>query len=141
MEWRRNEFSISTDRTRLDVELVIDYLQNISYWAKGRDRAVIERGIRHSENFGVYRGDRQVGFARVVTDYATFAYLCDVFIVPSEQGHGLGKWLMGCVTSHPDLQGLRTWYLKTRDAHGLYKQYGFTELQDPSRSMERPNRP
>lgn len=138
MEWHRNEFIISTDRARLDVDTIADYLQNTSYWAKGRERSVIERSIQHSESFGVYRDNQQVGFARVVTDYATFAWLCDVFILPSEQGRGLGKWLMECVLAHPDLQGLRFWYLRTRDAHGLYKQYGFTELKDPTRSMERP---
>lgn len=140
MEWQRNEYTISTDRARLDVDAVADYLQNTAYWAQGRDRAIIERSIQHSETFGVYRGPQQVGFARVVTDYATFAWLCDVFILPSEQGRGLGKWLMECIVSHPDLQGLRSWYLRTRDAHGLYKQYGFTELKNPSRNMERPGR-
>lgn len=140
MDWHRSEYTISTDPTRLNVDTIADFLQNTSYWAKGRARSVIERSIRHSENFAVLRGDQQVGFARVVTDYATFAWLCDVFILPSEQGHGLGKWLMECVLAHPDLQGLRIWYLRTRDAHGLYKQFGFTELQDLNSSMERRGR-
>ncbi len=143
MEWQRDEYTISTDRARLDMELVVSYLQNEAYWAKGRAREVILRSIEHSENFGVYRsvpkgGSVQVGLARVVTDYATFAYVCDVFIVPTERGKGLGKWLIECMLAHPGLQGLRWWYLRTRDAHGLYKQFGFRALQEPERSMERP---
>ncbi len=136
-EWTNGEYAISTDRARIDLEVVKNYLQNDAYWAKGRASEIIERSIQHSENFGVYRGVQQVGFARVVTDYATFAYLCDVFILPSEQGHGLGKWLMETLLAHPALQGLR-WYLLTRDAHDLYKQFGFRELQNPEGSMERP---
>jgi GNAT superfamily N-acetyltransferase len=137
MEWHRDPYTISTDPARLDVRVILNYLQNESYWARGRPREVIERSLRHSENFGVYRDGAQVGFARVVTDYATFAYLCDVFILPHEQGHGLGKWLMETILSHPQLQAFRLWYLKTRDAHAFYQQFGFTPLADPSRSMER----
>lgn len=138
MQWHREPFTIDTDRARLDQTLIINYLQTEAYWALGRLTEVIERSIQNSENFGVYRDNVQVGFARVVTDYATFAYVCDVFVLPSERGSGLGKWLMETMISHPGLQGLRWWYLRTRDAHGLYKQFGFRELQDPSRSMERP---
>ena len=137
-ETRRDEYVISTDPARLDREVIFDYLHNTAYWAMGRPREVIEKSIAHSENFGVYRGDALVGYARVITDYATFAYLCDVFILPQEQGHGLGKWLMATILAHPELQGLRYWYLRTRDAHDLSKQFGFTELRDPPRSMERP---
>lgn len=137
-EQHRDDYTISTDPARLDLDVIDDYLRNTAYWAKGRPRAVIEKSIAHSENFGVYRGDALVGYARVITDYATFAYLCDVFILPHEQGHGLGKWLLETILAHPELQGLRYWYLRTRDAHGLYKQFGFTELRDPPRSMERP---
>lgn len=137
MQWHRHEFTIDTDRARLDIEMIVDYLQNHAYWAVGRSRAVIERSIEHSENFGVYQADRQVGFTRVVTDYATFGYVCDVFVLEAARGHGLGKWMMECMLSHPDMQGFRWWYLRTRDAHGLYKQFGFTELQEPLRSMER----
>ncbi|TAH51399.1 MAG: N-acetyltransferase [Chloroflexota bacterium] len=136
-EWQRNEYTISTDRERIDFETVFRYLHNEAYWAKGRAREVVERSIEHSENFGVYRGAAQIGFARVITDYSIFAYLCDVFILPTEQGKGLGKWLVETILSHPELQELRTWYLRTRDAHGLYKQFGFTALHDPTRSMER----
>lgn len=138
MEWRRDEYLISTERERIDLPAVVDYLQNEAYWAKGRSREVITRSIEHSENFGVYRGAALVGFGRAVTDYATFAYVCDVFILPRERGKGLGKWLMECMLAHPELQGLRWWYLRTRDAHGLYLQVGFRALEDPTRSMERP---
>jgi GNAT superfamily N-acetyltransferase len=112
-----------------------------SYWAQGRTRDVIERSIEHSLCFSLYAGDRQIGFARVVTDRATFAYLCDVFIDESHRGQGLGKWLMSAVMNHPDLQGLRRWTLATRDAHGLYKQFGWTALKNPGRWMELYNPP
>jgi GNAT superfamily N-acetyltransferase len=137
-ESHRDEYTISTDPTRLDRDVIFNYLNRDAYWARGRPRAVIEKSIAHSENFGVYKNAAQVGFARVITDYATFAYLCDVFILPEHQGHGLGKWLLETILAHPELQGLRLWYLRTRDAHGLYRQFGFTELRDPTRSMERP---
>jgi len=142
-EWHRDNYTISTDRTRLDMEMLVRFLHDEAYWAKGRSREVIERSIAHSENFGVYckqedGTEEQVGFARLVTDYATFGYLCDVFILPSERGHGLGKWLMQCILVHPELQGFKWWYLRTRDAHGLYKQFGFRPLAEPDRSMERP---
>jgi GNAT superfamily N-acetyltransferase len=136
--WQQGEYTISTDRARLDRALIFDYLHNTAYWAQGRPREVVERSIEHSENFGLYHGSQQVGYARVVTDYATFGYVCDVFVLPAEQGHGLGKWLIATMLSHPELQGFRWWYLRTRDAHGLYRQHGFRELHDPARSMERP---
>ena len=98
---------------------------------------MFERALAGSIVFGIYQGDNQVGLARVVSDRATFAWVCDVFVLESHRGHGLGKWLMECMVSHPELQGLRRWMLGTRDAHGLYKQYGFTELHDPGRFMER----
>ena len=98
---------------------------------------MIEKSIRFSLNFGVYDGNRQVGFARVITDYATFAYLCDVFIHEEYRGHALGKWLMESILAHPNVQGLRRWSLATRDAHGLYKQFGFAELSNPASWMEK----
>ena len=107
MQWQRDNYTIDTDRARLDQPFIINFLQNDAYWAVGRLTEVIERSIQHSENFGVYRENQQVRFARVVTDYATFAYLCDVFILPSERGNGLGKWLMETIISHPGLQGLQ----------------------------------
>lgn len=136
-EWHRGEYTLSTDPARLDRQMIYEFLRDQAYWAQGRPREVILRSIENSENFGVYRDGAQVAFARIVTDYATFAYLCDVFVLPVARGQGLGKWMMACMLEHPGLQGLKLWYLKTRDAHGLYRQFGFHELEDPSRSMER----
>jgi GNAT superfamily N-acetyltransferase len=133
-EWRREEFTISTDPARLDLGVVHGYLTR-SYWAAGIPLEVVRRSIGQSLNFGLYRGDRQVGFARVVTDRATFAWLCDVFVLEEEQGQGLGKWLVQTVLSHPELQGLRRWILATRDAHGLYARNGFVPLPRPERWM------
>lgn len=135
-ERQRDHFTISTDPTKLDHAVIYDYLHNHAYWSLGRTRETIEKSLRHSLVFGVYDGVAQVGMARIISDYAVFAYLCDVFILPTHQGHGLGKWLMECVRAHPDLQGLRRWTLATRDAHGLYRQYGFSELSAPERWME-----
>ena len=136
LEVHQNGFTISTDPARLQLEVIVAALGD-SYWANQRPQHLIERSLEHSLCFGVYHGVDQVGLARVVTDYTTFAYLCDVFILPSERGHGLGKWLMQTVMNHPELQGLRRWMLATRDAHGLYAQYGFTALPAPDRWMER----
>ena len=136
MEFKKDKFTISDDVSRLNIDAICDFLSR-AYWADKRPRRLIERSIKHSLNFGVYDGERQIGFARVVTDHATFAYLCDVFIHEEYRGHSLGKWMMECVMTHPDLQGLRRWSLATRDAHGLYQQFGFTELSDPSLWMEK----
>jgi N-acetylglutamate synthase-like GNAT family acetyltransferase len=127
-EWRKGEYTISDDPSRLDLDVVHGFLSGESYWARGRSRERVERAVEHSLPFGVYRADgRQVGFARVVTDRATFAWLADVFILPEERGRGLSKWLVECVLAHPELQGLRRWLLATRDAQELYRRYGFTE--------------
>jgi GNAT superfamily N-acetyltransferase len=136
-EWQQGEYFISTDDTRLDLALIHDFSSQRSYWARGRARAAIERSIANSLAFGIYRADRQVGFARVITDYATFAYLADVFILEAERGRGLGKWLLATIVQHPELQGLRRWLLATQDAHGLYRQYGFSELKQTDLWMER----
>lgn len=136
MEYKKDIFTISDDPARLDIDAICDFLSR-AYWAQNRPRDLIERSIQYSLNFGVYDGDRQIGFARVVTDHAIFAYLCDVFIHEDYRGKGLGKWMIDCVLDHPELQGLRRWCLLTRDAHGLYKQVGFTELNDPARWMEK----
>ena len=130
-EWRRGPHTISTDRARLDIEAVHDYLANHSYWALGRSLEVVRRSVEHSLCFGLYEGERQVGFARAVTDYATFAYLADVYVLEEARGRGLGKWLVSTVLAHPDLQGLRRWLLATRDAHELYRPFGFRELERP----------
>jgi len=136
---RVDEVEISTDRSRLDVGYIHRYLSEQSYWAQGRSRAVVEKSIANSLCFGVYAGEQQVGFARVVTDYATFAWLCDVFIDATYQGQGLGKRLIEAVVAHPELQGLRNFILATRDAHELYRRYGgFDALASPANWMARP---
>ena len=135
-EYRRGEFLISTSRERLDLDVVHGFLTN-SYWVKGIPREVVARSIEHSLCFGIYDGDgAQVGFARVISDFATIAYIGDVFVLETQRGRGLGKWLMECITRHPALQNLRRWILTTRDAHGLYSQFGFTPLKTPERYME-----
>ncbi len=134
-EHRKGEFVISTDDKRLNLDLIHGFLTEC-YWAKGIPREVVARSIENSLCFGVYRDGRQVGFARVISDYATYAYIGDVFVLESHRGRGLGKWLMECIMQHPRLQGLRRWSLVTRDAHGLYMQFGFTPLKAPERYME-----
>jgi GNAT superfamily N-acetyltransferase len=133
--WAKGEFQISTDPARIDLRAVHDFLTN-SYWARGIPLETVQRSIENSLCFGIYHGDRQIGFARVITDRATFAYLADVFVLPDYRGHGLSKWLMECIIAHPDLQGLRRWMLATQDAHELYAQYGFSSLKAPERWME-----
>jgi GNAT superfamily N-acetyltransferase len=135
--WQRGDYEISTDPARVDLDLTHRFLSEEAYWSPGVARGVVERAIGNSIVFGVYRGNAQVGFARVVSDKATFAWVCDVFVLSEHRGHGLGKWLMECIAAHPDLQGLRRWLLATRDAHGLYAQYGYRELEDPARFMIR----
>ena len=137
--WQRGEYTISTDPSRLDIDLIHDFISNHSYWGSGRSRDVVLRSIENSMAFGVYHRDRQVGFARIVTDYATFAWVADVFVVPEHRGRGLSKWLMEVIVAHPKLQGFRRWVLATKDAHGVYKKFGFTELRRPERWMERPD--
>ena len=132
-----NTFYISTDKSQLDVDTILDYLSNHSYWAKGRSRETIEKSVENSLCFGVYDlANKQVGFARIVTDYAIFAWLMDVFILPDYQGKGLGKLLMSEIMGHKDLQGLKRWGLGTNDAHGLYEKFGFTQLSKPQNMME-----
>lgn len=128
------EFEISTDVTRLDIALIHDFLSR-SYWAQGRRRTVVERAIRNSLCFGVYRQEHQVAFARVVTDRAVFAYLMDVFVLTEYRGRGISKALMRTILDHPDLQNLRVFLLATRDAHGLYERFGFRSLDDVGRFM------
>lgn len=138
IERRRDDgFTVSTEPALLNLDVIHAFLTG-SYWAQGIPREIVARSIEHSLNFGVYDPARaQVGFARVISDYATFAYLGDVFILEPYRGLGLSKFLMECITSHPALEGLRRSILLTRDAHGLYAQYGFTGLEDPTRYMER----
>jgi GNAT superfamily N-acetyltransferase len=135
--WRRGRFAISTDRARLDLDMLHDFISRESYWGLGRSRAVVERSIANSLPFGLYKDERQIGFARVVTDYATFAWLADVFVLAEFRGQGLAKWLVEVIVAHPELQNFRRWLLATRDAHELYRRFGFTELAQPDRWMER----
>ncbi len=138
-EWQRGAYTISADRARLDLALIKRFISEESYWGQGRSLEVIQRSIENSLPFGVYEGARQVGFARVVTDYATFAWVADVFIVEEDRGRGLSKWLMEVILSHRNLQGFRRWVLATKDAHELYRRFGFIELKRPERWMERPD--
>jgi GNAT superfamily N-acetyltransferase len=137
-EWRRGEYVISTDPSRLDLDAVHGFLQR-SYWASERPLETLKRAVEGSLNFGLYHGEerRQVGFARVVTDFATFAWLCDVFIDEAHRGQGLGVWLVETVVEHPELRCLRLWMLGTRDAHGLYEKIGFTPLSAPEKWMQK----
>ena len=136
VEHRRGEFLISTDPARLDLDVIHGFLTNC-YWAKGIPRDLVARSIEHSLCFGIYDGNgAQVGFARVITDFATIAYLGDVFVLESHRGRGLSKWMMECITRHRALQGLRRWILLTQDAHSLYSQFGFTPLKAADRYME-----
>jgi GNAT superfamily N-acetyltransferase len=133
----RDHFVISTDSARLQVDIIHKFLSEESYWANRRTLEQTQRAIENSICFGVYDVNKQIGFARVVTDRATFAYLGDVFILDEYRGLGLGKWLMETIISHPELQGLRRWVLATRDAHDLYSKYGFDQLRFPGRWMEK----
>jgi GNAT superfamily N-acetyltransferase len=131
----RGEYAISTDKGLLDVSLVHEFLSR-SYWSPGIPRAVVERGIAHSLCFGIYRDGAQVGFARVITDRASFAYLADVFVVEAHRSKGLGKWLIQTILEHEELRAMRRFMLATRDAHSLYEQFGFRAVADPARLME-----
>lgn len=150
--WHRDHYLISTDRANLNIALIHDYLSNQSYWATGRTIEVVRLSIENSLCFGLYQtspegspegdlqgNDAQIGFARVVTDYATFAWLADVFVLEAHRGRGLGKWLIEVIIAHPDLQEFRRWVLATKDAHELYRRVGFRELHRPERWMERPD--
>ncbi len=137
-ECRREQFLISTDKGRPNLQMIFEFLAHRSYWAQGRTRAVISRSIANSLCFGVYDEDQQVGFARVVTDYATFGWVCDLFILESYRKHSLGKWLVQALISHPGLTTIRRLLLATKDAHELYRKYGgFEPLPEPERWMTR----
>jgi GNAT superfamily N-acetyltransferase len=132
-EARKDEYLISTDPSLLHVNVIHHYLSKESYWAKNIPRHVVERSISNSLCFGLYEKDQQIGFARLVTDKATFAYLADVFVLEEYRGKNLAKWLMETIQAHPELQGLRRWMLGTRDAHSLYEQFGWTVLDEDTR--------
>jgi GNAT superfamily N-acetyltransferase len=129
-------FIISIDKGLLDFDVIYKYLNEDSYWAKGLPQERFRKAIANSMCFGIYKDNEQAGFARVITDTATFAYICDVFVLPDYRGEGLSKWLMQTIMQHPDLQGLRRWSLATLDAHGLYAQFGFTPLTRVENWME-----
>lgn len=135
IETQHGQFTISTDPNRLDVDAICEFLKR-AYWANTRPRERTERAIKNSLVFGVYDGEKQIGMARVVSDFSIFAYLCDVFIDEDYRAHGLGKWLIETIMEHPDLKEMRRWVLVTSDAHGLYKQYGFTNIEDPEHWMQ-----
>jgi GNAT superfamily N-acetyltransferase len=140
VEHRQREFVISTDKSRLDIGVIHEFLSKSAYWAIGRPLDVVKASIEHSLCFGVYDQDSQIGFARVITDYSTFAWLCDVFILDSHRNLGLGKWLVECIIAHPQLQNIRRILLATKDAHELYRRWGgFENLQSPERWMEKFN--
>ncbi len=136
MQWKKNDYLISTDKSKIDVNAVHHFLSR-SYWAEGIPIETVKRSITNSLCFGVYHNEETVGFARVISDFATFAYLADVFILPQERGKGLSKWLMRVIIDHPQLQGLRRFTLATKDAHKLYAQFGFTLFDKPERWMQK----
>ena len=135
MNWVRDTFTVTSDPAKLDRTVIAEFLAS-SYWAKGIPAATVEKSLERSLCFTLLDGERQIGFARVISDQATIAYLGDVFVLPEYRGKGLAKWLIECVVSHPELQGLRRWILATRDAHGLYERFGFTPLKRPEIFME-----
>lgn len=137
----KHAFYISTDKTKLDVGLIHHYLSVESYWAKGRSVEAVRRSIENSICFGVYKGNDLVGFARVVSDHAVFAWILDVFVLEKYRKHGLSKMLMEAIMDHPDLQTLQRWGLTTEDAHGLYERYGFIRIERPELFMERVSKP
>ena len=136
METHRDQYTISTDTSRLDMKAVYDFLSR-SYWAKTRPRERTDTAFTNSLVFGLYDGDRQIGMGRVVTDFSIVAYLCDVFILEHYRAHGLGKWLVQSILEHPDLKHIRRWLLTTDDAHGLYRQFGFEQLSEVEKWMQR----
>jgi GNAT superfamily N-acetyltransferase len=136
-EWQRGEYTISTDHEKLNIETVHNFISTQSYWGIGRPIEVVRKSIENSLPFGIYHCEEMIGFARVVTDYATFAWIADVFVLEKHRGKGLSKWLMEVILNHPELQGFRRWVLATKDAHELYRKYGFQELKRSERWMER----
>src|SRR3954469_18550515 len=135
-EERRERFLMTTDKSRLNIGIIFDYLAHRSYWAQGRAVETIARSIEHSLCFGIYDANDQAGFARVVTDYATFGYICDLFILEPYRKYSLGKWLVQSIVNHPDLKNIRRLLLATQDAHELYRKYGeFELLPQPERWM------
>ncbi|MFC6103328.1 GNAT family N-acetyltransferase [Olivibacter domesticus] len=131
------DFIISTDKSLMDIAMIHQYLSTESYWAKNIPLAIVERSINNSLNFGVFHQEKQIAYARIITDYSTIAYLGDVFVLSDFRGKGISKWLIKEITAHPPLQGLRRWILLTADAHGLYKKYGWESILQPEKWMEK----
>ncbi len=140
MNWQRNGFTISTDKNELDLNFIHEFLSKQSYWAEQIPFEIVKRSVEGSRCFGVYRAAQQVGFARLITDAATFGYVADVFIVAEYRGQGLGKWLMEVILGHPDVQEVRSIMLGTRDAHSLYEKFGFTSIDQRFMRLHFPNR-
>ena len=136
----KGEYSISTDKSKLDVDSIHEFLSTKAYWCLNIPKETVQRAIQNSLCFGVYHNGKQIGFARIISDLATIAYLGDVYILEEYRGKGLSKWLMEIIMAHPDLQGLRRWILLTSDAHGLYRQFGWKEIAEPSKWMDRHNK-
>lgn len=134
-EFKRDNYIISTDPAKIQLKVVHEFLAD-SYWAKNIPIELVKKSLDNSLCFSLFNDDLQIGFARLVTDYATFAYLADVFVLDKYRGNGLSKWMMEIIINFPDVQGLRTWILKTWDAHGLYEKYGFSSPKFPERVME-----
>lgn len=137
MLWTKEKYLITTDVAKVDIDVVHQFLSEQSYWAKGIPRETVARSVQHSICFSVLHEGELIGFARITSDHATVAYLGDVFVLPAHRGRGISTWLLQCISSHPELQGLRRWMLATADAHGLYKKFGFTGLRAPDRWMEK----
>ena len=135
-EFNRDDYIVSTDSSLLDLPRIHEYLTEEAYWSRGIAFETFQKSVENSLCFGLYHQEMQIGFARVISDFATFAYLADVFVIEEFRGRGLGKWLIKCVISHPEIQELRRWMLITSDAHGLYQHYGFKTLGHPESFME-----
>jgi len=140
-QWMQPGYTVTTDVERFDFEMVHRYLSEVAYWSPGVARATVEKAARNSLAFGLFAGDRQIGFARMITDRTTFAYLSDVFVLPEHHGKGLGTWFMECVFSHPDFTDMRRLMLVTADAQKLYEKFGFRVVADPAQVMEKRPRP
>lgn len=136
MEYTKGDFTVTNDSKRVDLDAVFSLLAQ-TYWANSREKDVVIRSLENSLCFSLFHKEKQIGMIRVITDCATFAYLCDVIISEEYRKNGLGGWFLSCVFKHPDLQNLRRWILATRDAHGFYKKFGFNSLNTPERFMER----
>lgn len=132
--YTQNNYVISTDKSKLDIDFIHSYLSR-SYWSENIPKEIVKKGIENSLCFGIYNENKQIGFARVISDYSTFAYLADVFVIEEERGKGLSKWLMECILKHEQLQGLRNFCLLTKDAHSLYERFGFQPIEKPQNYM------